>query len=243
MQSSSSDFSSSGEEEFDGDDATWVEWFCSQKGNEFYVEVEEDYINDDFNLTGLHVFVPFYENALNLILDCEDDDDVDIDSISAVEAAAVKLYGLIHARYLLTTRGQQALLAKFKTGVYGTCPHEVCDQFKQKMLPVGSDLSSQSPTRAYCPCCNELYYPRNPKMELIDGAHFGSSASLILCMTNPQLAYSFQVNPGYEVKLFGFRAALPRQNKDVIRKALDDKSLATELGKPATETIPDSDST
>ena len=219
MQSSSSDFSTSGEEEFDGDDASWVEWFCGQKGNEFYVEVEEDYINDDFNLTGLNVMVPFYDNALSLILDCEDDDDVDIDSLSAVEAAAVKLYGLIHARYLLTTRGQTALLAKVKTGVYGTCPNEVCDQFKQKLLPIGSDVSSQSPARVYCPCCNELYYPRNPKMELIDGAHFGSSASLILCMTNPQLtSSSYQPNPGFEVKLFGFRVALPRQTKDVIRQ-------------------------
>jgi hypothetical protein len=37
----------------DNGDATWVSWFCSLKGNEFFVEVEEDFIQDDFNLTGL----------------------------------------------------------------------------------------------------------------------------------------------------------------------------------------------
>jgi hypothetical protein len=37
----------------DNDDATWVSWFCSLKGNEFFVEVDEDFIQDDFNLTGL----------------------------------------------------------------------------------------------------------------------------------------------------------------------------------------------
>ena len=35
-------------------------------GNEFFCQVEEDYIQDDFNLTGLSSYVPYYEHALGL---------------------------------------------------------------------------------------------------------------------------------------------------------------------------------
>jgi len=243
LSSEDESYSTSGGEEFDAEDATWVEWFCSQRGNEYYVEVEEEYINDDFNLTGLSSCVPWYDEALNLILDCDEDEDVDSDSLASIEAAACILYGLIHARYIMTTRGQQALLEKFKVGMYGTCPNSVCDLVKQKLLPIGSDILKQSSTRVFCPCCNEIYFPKNPKLEIIDGAHFGSSASLVLFMTNPQLVNKYEPSAAYSPKLFGFRAAVSPQTREAARLALAKRSLAVELGKPAADVVPDSDST
>ena len=41
----------------------------SSKGNEYFCEVEEDYILDRFNLTGLNTEVQHYAQALDMITD------------------------------------------------------------------------------------------------------------------------------------------------------------------------------
>lgn len=48
---------------------SWVTWFLSTKGNEYFCEVDEDYILDRFNLTGLNAEVQHYPQALDLVTD------------------------------------------------------------------------------------------------------------------------------------------------------------------------------
>lgn len=38
----------------------WVSWFCGVAGHEFFSEIDEEYIRDNFNLYGLRTRVQYY---------------------------------------------------------------------------------------------------------------------------------------------------------------------------------------
>ena len=77
--------------------ASWVEWYASQRGNEFFCKVDEDYILDRFNLAGLSSEVPAYSLALDLITD-NIEHDLDQSQWAVVDGSSKLLYGLVHAR-------------------------------------------------------------------------------------------------------------------------------------------------
>ena len=116
--------------------------------------------------------------------------------------SAMDLYGLIHARFILSAKGLQMMKEKFLKNVFGACPRILCD--RQLVLPIGmSEDLSISRVKVYCPKCQEVYIPRMRFVD-VDGAYFGSSFPHIFLQTFPEL------KPGvtaikYVPKIYGFK--------------------------------------
>ncbi|BGP14376.1 hypothetical protein JCM10213_004499 [Rhodosporidiobolus nylandii] len=173
---------------------SWISWFLASKGNEYFCEVDEEYIIDRFNLTGLNAEVQGYSAALDLILDTAADEDLNDDQREQLESSARHLYGLIHARYVITSRGLSKMIEKYKKGDFGRCPRVLC--YGQPLLPLGlSDLPFQKAVKLYCPRCEDLYSPKSSRHGSIDGAYFGSTFAHMLFMVYPGMIPSKSV-PG-----------------------------------------------
>jgi|LauGreStaDraftv2_3_1035109.scaffolds.fasta_scaffold57136_1 casein kinase II subunit beta len=182
----------------------WIAWFVSLSGNDFFCEVDEEYIEDDFNLTGLNTMVPYYEHALDLILDGEIPlDNMTEEQQEVIETAAEVLYGLIHARFILTSRGMQKMYEKYHKGHFGRCPRVFCQG--QYALPVSlSDVPRNYSVNLFCPKCQDLFYPRSAKQANIDGAYFGTTfAHLFLLSHNDVIPTKSQQT--YIPRIYGFK--------------------------------------
>ncbi|KAJ7638876.1 casein kinase II regulatory subunit-domain-containing protein [Roridomyces roridus] len=154
---------------------TWITWFCSLPGHEYFCEVSEDFIEDDFNLTGLNSMVPFWKEAMEMVLDVEPDEDAaKIPDVSIVESSAEMLYGLVHQRFILGRAGQQAMVDKYESGIFGSCPRVYC--LGTNVVPCGrSDLPGIDTVKLFCPNCNDLYVPPSSRFQGVDGAFFGTT--------------------------------------------------------------------
>lgn len=186
------------------EDTTWISWFAQLKGNEFFCEVEEDFIQDDFNLTGLSSQVTYYNYALDTILDVDiPEGELDDRQQEMVEVSAETLYGLIHARYILTARGMHAMQSKYADGVFGRCPRVYCQG--QQVLPVGlSDMPRCSTVKIFCPMCWDLYFPRSRSHNVLDGAYWGTTFPHIFLHTYHTLV-PMRNRETYVPRIFGFK--------------------------------------
>jgi casein kinase II subunit beta len=204
--------------------------FISSRGNEYFCEIDEEYLTDRFNLTGLNIEVNYYQHALDLItdvfdLDCEDD------MRDAIEKSARHLYGLVHARYIVTTRGLAKMVDKYKKSDFGRCPRVYCEG--QPLLPCGlEDNAGKKPVKLYCARCEDTYSPKSSRHSTIDGAYFGTSFHNILFQVYPALIPQKSLKR-FTPTIFGFKvhyaAALHRwqdEERRDMRERLAEAGIA-----------------
>ncbi|KAJ2909439.1 casein kinase 2 regulatory subunit, partial [Coemansia aciculifera] len=194
------------EEHYESDESenqTWISWFLSHRENAYFCEVPEEFIEDEFNLTGLSQAVNYYAEALDMILDIEDNDDpLDNEEVEAVEGSAEILYGLIHARYILTRDGLHRMAEKYENGEFGVCPRYYCGGIG--VLPCGrSDIPERDCVKLFCPSCLDIYLPSNTRYQKVDGAYFGTTFPHMLLQAFPNLVPD-DPSPVYTPRVYGF---------------------------------------
>ncbi|CZT48264.1 probable Ckb-2 casein kinase II subunit beta-2 [Rhynchosporium secalis] len=228
-----SDFSAVwGHQVHHGDEEPYVTRFISSRGNEYFCEIDEDYLTDRFNLTGLNTEVQYYQYALDLVTDVFDLD-CDDEMRETIEKSARHLYGLVHARYIVTTRGLAKMLDKYKKADFGKCPRVMCKS--HPLLPMGqSDNPNVKAVKLYCAKCEDIYNPKSSRHSVIDGAYFGTSFHNIIFQVYPALIPPKSADR-YIPRIYGFRVHAPATlirwqdgQRDDMRKRL--RKLEIESG-------------
>jgi len=171
-----------------------------------FCEVERSYIEDGFNLYGLRACVPNFSDCLDLMLDRIGPDDSDD---SRLTQSACTLYGLIHARYIITAHGLDAMYNKYAAKEFGTCPLLQCGG--QPVLPVGvKDEVGVDTVKVFCPKCQNIYHPPPIRSRggscTVDGASFGTTFPHLFLMTFSNLVPDgLSSDSVYVPRVFGFR--------------------------------------
>ncbi|CAG8584611.1 9041_t:CDS:2 [Dentiscutata erythropus] len=162
---------------------TWISWFCGLPGHEYFAEVAEDFIEDDFNLTGLNSMVPFYKEALEMILDVESEEEtLKVPDVSIVETSAELLYGLIHQRYIITRQGLQQMASLKNLNLY------IFPLLLNVSISIyWSDMPGLETVKLFCPSCLDLYTPPSSRFHNVDG--FLDSKSVKKSRSGPRMQW------------------------------------------------------
>ena len=136
----------------------------------------------------------------------------EVEDEAELEASVIQLYGLIHARFILTTQGLNRMHTKYKRGDFGVCPRMLCRG--QKVVPMGTHTEVEQDTvKVFCPRCGETYTTcravnssLSPHALRPDGAYFGPTFPHLFFMTfDDEVREAARVQEAYTPRVYGFR--------------------------------------
>ncbi|KAK4032659.1 casein kinase II regulatory subunit-domain-containing protein [Parachaetomium inaequale] len=199
-----------------GTPESWISSFCSLLGHEYFAEVSEDFIEDDFNLTGLQNQVAMYKEALEMILDVEPEEDEDDEEEEEEDEEDISGDvrdgpGGRERRHHSRVASDLSVIESSAEMLYGLihqrfiCSRAGIQQMSEKYelghfgvcprtncnqtrtLPVGlSDIPGEDTVKLFCPSCLDVYVPPNSRFQTVDGAFFGRTFGALFLLTFPE---------------------------------------------------------
>lgn len=148
----------------------WKQDFLGRRENQWLCDIPDEFIQDKFNIYGLQDEIKDISICCEIIQGKLNTSALPKSCEREITKNLPIVYGLIHARYILSPDGLEDVKEKFLKSEYGFCPRLNCNN--TPLLPIGlSSKLNVSPVKAFCYCCREIYEPK-PANKL-DGAFFG----------------------------------------------------------------------
>ena len=179
----------------------WIRQFC--RLNSWYVAIDNDWAGDWFNQYGISSNFQDFDAAVELIIDQHSGEwaRYSEEKITLIHQEALKIYGMLHARWICQPKGMQAMKEKYEKGIYGKCIRYGCHGVN--LIPMGTTFTlRRHSAKLYCPKCCDIY--RAPDNIILDGAHFGPAFPHMFLFEYKQFDKSKEFEP-FEIKAFGFK--------------------------------------
>jgi casein kinase II subunit beta len=182
----------------------WIDWFLDQPFGQYFVRIDANFLDTPFNLYGIAQKVAHFQLALNLIRgNYITPTTYPTTFPEHLNDYGIILYGLIHARYLVTAAGQDRMKEKYDSMSFETCPRTLCNGIQ--CLPYGdSDTLGNSTLKKFCPNCGRVYHLKGRDCESVDGSFFGPNWVPVFLQRYSDLVPAGPPQP-YEPRLFGYQ--------------------------------------
>ncbi|OHS95672.1 Casein kinase II subunit beta-2 [Tritrichomonas foetus] len=191
----------------------WKKKFLSHPQNKWFCDIPNEYIEDVFNTFGLNDEFLYFRTCCDIILGKLSAASLPINQAREICSQLPQVYGMIHARFILSPDGLISLAEKYDAEIYGTCPRIFCHE--EPLLPIGlSSKPNESKVKAFCPICREIYEPR-PKNDL-DGAYFGPNAAHLF-LDQMKMTVKMASHEPFIHKAFGFRIRSPNFEVEKVK--------------------------
>lgn len=183
---------------------SWIKQFVTHPNNQWFIEIEDTWAGDWFNQHGISDQFEDFDKAVALMTDKKGKEfrEISREELQRIHQQAVKIYGLLHARYIVQPNGLKLMKKKFDQNIFGKCPRYACGGCK--LIPMGQTFRiRRHSVKLFCPMCCDIY--KAPSYPVIDGAYFGPSFPHVFVMEYHDELDKSEFFKKFELRAFGFR--------------------------------------